>query len=95
MELAPEHGSLEKALDVAYGAQDDTERVAMTVETLLARTTRLEKALSLLLNDHPRGARTTLDLGLSAFVQLTLPTRGRARHTGEPGISAHSSERAA
>ncbi len=95
MGLAPEHGSPEEALDGAYGAQDDTERVAMTVETLLARTTRLEKALSLLLNDHPRGARTALDLGLSAFVQLALPARGRARQTGEPGISAHSSERAA
>ena len=95
MELAPKHGSPEEALGVAYGAQDDTEHVDMTVEALLARTTRLEKALSLLLNDHPRGARTTLDLGLSAFVQLALPTRGRARQTGEPGISAHSSERAA
>lgn len=58
---------IEEAIDMALGAQEEGERVAASVETLLQRTARLEQALRQLLAGHPRGASAILNLDPQTF----------------------------
>ena len=66
MELAPEHGARG---GTGHGLRRGRHRACGYDPRNPSRSyDPTGGALSLLRNDHPRGARTTLDLGLSAFV---------------------------
>lgn len=68
-DITPEEawGVADEARDLAAAALEDIDRLFADVHRILLRIDQIEKAMRMLLDGHPYGAKSTLDLPTDSF----------------------------